>query len=176
MKRTRVIVATVAALLVVGACSTTTDPGDPETVDQEADQDTAEQPDSAAAVAEEDDTDEPPAGGLDEARITAVVEELGYECEPTDRHLKKISMAIECRGDDYMFLTASQFFDVAEMHDHFENRAIPALCDQSEMTEVRWATADDWVLVPGGEGEKDFAAHEAASEELGFDVNSHVCE
>ncbi len=76
-----------------------------------------------------------------------------------------------------MYLTASQFFDPAERGSHFEEKAIPALCgDTLKMNEVHWSVRDDWMLVPGDDRVMDFAAHDEASENLGFETRTHTCD
>lgn len=130
-----------------------------------------------AEIPVEEPVEGPADAGLIPETIISTIEEMGFECEEQDRHLKIVSSAIECKSDDYMFLTASQFFDAAERDSHFGDRAIPALCgDTLKMSQVHWSVRDDWLLVPGGERDKDLAAHDEASEKLGFEMSEHTCE
>lgn len=161
MIRSRTIASIATGLLLVSGCAST---------------DSGSQADSNDA--QDASGDQQGAGGGTSAEdIITTIEGMGFECEEQDRHLDIVSLAIECRGDDYMFLTASQFFDPAERDDHFENSAIPIVCEEvSSMDEVAWSVRDDWLLVPGGGRDKDVAALDEASEKLGFDVSTQACD
>lgn len=175
-----------AGVLLVSGCTASGNEADPVPDEEEsaavADP-TAETPaDDPVEKPEEEQVDDdeeaqPVDGGMAAEAIASTIEEMGFECEEQERHLKIVSSAIECRADDYMFLTASQFFDAAERDSHFEDSAMPLLCgDVLGMSEVHWSVLDDWLLVPGGDRDKDTAAHAEASEKLGFELKEHICE
>lgn len=115
--------------------------------------------------------------GIAAEKIISTIEDMGLECAEKERHPKVVAQAIECRGEDYLFLTANQFDDPAAGMEYYETVAIPMACGEDlKMDEVRWSIRDDWMLVPGGERDQDVAAHEEASEKLGFEVSAHTCE
>lgn len=175
-----------AGVLLVSGCTASGEESDPAPNDEQSVAavdptvaDSAEDPveDPAEEPVDDGEGAEPASDGMAPEDITSTIEEMGFECEEQERHLDIVALAIECKADDYMFLTASQFYDVAERDSHFEERAIPALCgDTLKMSQIHWSVRDDWLLVPGGERDKDFAAHDEASEKLGFELSEHTCE
>lgn len=175
--RKRALSVITAGVLLISGCSASGGQSDPEPGDAQE----AAAVDSATEDPEQDPTDDgdakPAGGGTSPEDIISTIEEMGFECEEQDRTLKMVSLGIECRADDYLFLTASQFSDPAKRDSHYEENAIPLMCgDTLDASQVHWSVRDDWLLVPGGERDKDFAAHDEASEKLGFEVRTHTCE
>jgi len=114
----------------------------------------------------------------DMAQITAAIEDAGFTCEVKERHPDKFSRVVNCQSsqDKYLKLIASEWKDPAARDAMYRDR-LPGMCSSLGLKgQVRWSTAGNWTLVPGGGGEKDVSALDQVTEALGFEPHQVACQ
>ncbi len=125
-----------------------------------------------APEAEQDDPVESAALTADD--IVAAIEPDGFACEEKDPVLKGREQVIQCKGDDYVIITATRLTS-SDLLPGQLTRAKEALCESGTVDALRVATSDVWVVVPGGDRDKDIAAFEAATGKLGLEPTEDPC-
>ena len=113
-------------------------------------------------------------GGLTDAEITEAIEQEGLACEEVDPRLDGREQVIECRGDDYIFVTATRLSGTDELERQFD-RGMSAACESGHMEVMRYATSDVWLLTPGGERDKDVAVFSGVTQTLGLELQEAPC-
>lgn len=115
--------------------------------------------------------------GLTAQKITEAIEPDGFECAEEDPRLDGREEMVECKGDDYVVITATRFADADERKEQsvtIKN----VLCknrDTLGIDTMRSAVSDSWMLVPGGDDDKNIAAFDKAMTTLGLDWNEDPC-
>lgn len=114
------------------------------------------------------------ASSLDTTTIMDGIESAGLVCTEKDPVLDGREEVIQCKGDDYIFVTATRFTSVEERDGQIE-RAKKALCEGGTVATLRLATSDTWALVPGDDREQDVAAFDTAMSALGLEWGEDAC-
>lgn len=155
----RLTVAAVAAVLVLTGCAAQEDP--------------AVEADSSAEQTDVSNND----NGLSAEDIASAIEPQGFECAVEEARGSARDEQVTCRGDDYVIITATSLFDESTMDDTVASakRAICKNQDTLGIGAMRTAVSGKWVIVPGGDRDKDIAAFDTAMQELGLDWSEDSC-
>lgn len=107
-------------------------------------------------------------------QITTTLESNGFECEEKEPRGKDREQVIECRADNYVFITATRLSSVEVLESQIV-AAKEALC-KSEMGDgFTSATSGTWILVPGGSRDIDMDAFDKAMNDLGLEWAKDLC-
>ncbi len=112
--------------------------------------------------------------GLTADAIVAAIEPDGFVCEEQDPLVSDREQVIECRADDYVFITATRLTSADLVKPQLE-QAKTAICASELGDGMRAAVSDSWILVPGGDREKDIAAFDKAMKTLDIAWEADLC-
>ena len=115
--------------------------------------------------------------GLTAEGIVAVIEPQGFECTVEDNRFDDRDELVTCKADDYVIITATSLVDESTMQD-FLATIKGALCKNQETLKIdtmRSAVSGKWILVPGGDDEKNIAAFDTAMQSFGLDWTEDPC-
>lgn len=131
----------------------------------------AEAPATDAEAAPAPDT------GLTADEIISTIEPQGFECTVGDHPFEDRDEVVTCKGDDYVIITATSLVDESTMQDQIAS-AKSSLCKNQDMLGVdtmRSAVSGKWILVPGGDDEKNLAAFNTAMQNFGLEMTEDPC-
>lgn len=163
-----------AATLTLANCSggSTSDNGAAVNDDNAAEETEMEADDSAS---EGDSGDvQPDSQGLSDDDIVSAIEPDGFECTEKDRLLEGREQWIQCKGDDYIYITATRYTTSEELENQLK-RSKSVGCKEEIVEVMRFAVSDPWLLVPGGEGDQDIAAFKQVTDTLGLELVEDPC-
>lgn len=115
--------------------------------------------------------------GLTAGEIVEVIEPQGFECTVEDHRFDDRDELVVCKGDDYVTITATSLVDESTMPNLLAS-AKTTLCKNQKTLGVdtmRSAVSGKWILVPGGDGEKNLAAFDTAMQSFGLDWTEDPC-
>ena len=115
--------------------------------------------------------------GLTAGEIMKAIESDGLTCSEEDPRVKNRKEMVVCKGDDYVIITATRLADANEVPTQLA-AAKKAVCENKKASGLDGmvsATSGRWILVPGGDDDKNMAAFEKSMGTLGLDHGKDAC-